>query len=239
MDRRAQREREKAAAKAASLPGTALGDIKGVKEEADEKQPSDCTGTNATTSAGGADEHDGHKNSDSQFAEYMKEAAKNKGTSHSARSKSPMERRQCLPTLARRTRLSARFKLAWVTDRDWYRETMAEYKLNSKGPFTIDSWSARISHEVETFSGIRHTAVLFWRAWFRRLEPHAVDWNAVRYGFAPRYGAARPPPLEEEKTTIKEEVKEEMDTQRLVKEEQGGGGCGREQQKGKDAVDTV
>ena len=31
-----------AAAKAASLPGTALGDIKGVKEEADEKQPSDC-----------------------------------------------------------------------------------------------------------------------------------------------------------------------------------------------------
>ena len=31
-------------------------------------------------------------------------------------------------------------KLAWVTDRDWYRETMAEYKLNSKGSFTIDSW---------------------------------------------------------------------------------------------------
>ncbi|GAA5971353.1 hypothetical protein JCM8115_003473 [Rhodotorula mucilaginosa] len=116
MERRAQREREKAAAKAASLAGTALGNIMGVKEEADQQQPSDSkptdgskgTGANATTSsAGGADEDDGRKNSDSQFAEHMKKAAasKNKGGSHFARTKSLKEQRQYLPAFASREAL--------------------------------------------------------------------------------------------------------------------------------------
>lgn len=46
-------------------------------------------------------------------------------------------------------------------------------------------------------TGICHTAVLFWRDWFRQLEPHAVDWDSVRYGFPARYGATRPPPPDE------------------------------------------
>lgn len=66
------------------------------------------TGANATTSsAGGADEDDGRKNSDSQFAEHMKKAAasKNKGGSHFARTKSLKEQRQYLPAFASREAL--------------------------------------------------------------------------------------------------------------------------------------
>lgn len=176
-------------------------------------------------------------------------------------------------------------KLAWVADRDWYRETTDQYKLKLKGtlydrlfntggfycwqglalvhnmrPFAhIDATdhrdglaamqplgdyvggrlrlrqfglrldyrptsvcllrSALISHEVETFTGIRHTAVLFWRDWFRQLAANAVDWDAVRYGFPARYGATRPPPPEDEETTTKAEVKEEVFAEGEAKEE--------------------
>lgn len=68
-------------------------------------------------------------------------------------------------------------------------------------------------------TGIRHTAVLFWRDWFRQLAANAVDWDAVRYGFPARYGATRPPPPEDEETTTKAEVKEEVFAEGEAKEE--------------------
>ncbi|GAA5976865.1 hypothetical protein JCM10908_005655 [Rhodotorula pacifica] len=115
MERRAQREREKAAAKAASLAGTALGNIMGVKEEEQQEDGSSApakrvdgskaTGANAAGPENGdGDDDAGRKNSDSQFAEHMKKASK-KGTSHFARTKSLKEQRQYLPAFASREAL--------------------------------------------------------------------------------------------------------------------------------------
>ncbi|GAA5865683.1 hypothetical protein JCM3774_004965 [Rhodotorula dairenensis] len=120
MERRALREREKAAAKAASLAGTALGNIMGVKEDEGEqaaaglasaaKRVDGSRGTGANAAGvggggGGTDDDDGRKNSDSQFAEHMKKAAHGKGSSHFARSKSLKEQRQYLPAFASREAL--------------------------------------------------------------------------------------------------------------------------------------
>lgn len=68
-------------------------------------------------------------------------------------------------------------------------------------------------------TGIRHTAVLFWRDWFRRLEANAVHWDALRYGYPAKYGATRPPPPEEEQTMIPVQVKEEAVADSQVKAE--------------------
>ncbi|BGP30842.1 Pre-mRNA-splicing factor ATP-dependent RNA helicase PRP16 [Rhodotorula toruloides] len=100
-ERRAQRERERAAAKAASLAGTALGNIMGVKEE--ENADGEANGEKKTSMSDVKHEEDeGRKGSDSQFAEHMKKATKGKGTSQFARTKSLKEQRQYLPAFASR-----------------------------------------------------------------------------------------------------------------------------------------
>ncbi|GAA6001990.1 hypothetical protein JCM10207_003027 [Rhodosporidiobolus poonsookiae] len=112
-ERRARRERERAAAKAASLSGTTLGNIMGVKdEEAEERKAEDAnktagpsTSTSNSTSTPADDTDDGRKNSDSQFAEHMKknrEQAKKQGGSKFAREKTLREQRQYLPAFASR-----------------------------------------------------------------------------------------------------------------------------------------
>ncbi|GJN87522.1 hypothetical protein Rhopal_000473-T1 [Rhodotorula paludigena] len=114
MERRAQRERERAAAKAASLAGTTLGNLMGVKDEEQAEGAFPFTTRSFVNTAAAAapangskpdpaaDDDDGRKNSDSQFAEHMKKATKNKGTSAFARTKSLKEQRQYLPAFASR-----------------------------------------------------------------------------------------------------------------------------------------
>ncbi|GAA5969666.1 hypothetical protein JCM11641_007997 [Rhodosporidiobolus odoratus] len=112
-ERRARRERERAAAKAASLSGTTLGNLMGVKDqEAEEKKAEQASGAAATstsTSDSAADPHAdddrGGRNSDSQFAEHMKknrDKAKSQGGSKFAREKTLKEQRQYLPAFASR-----------------------------------------------------------------------------------------------------------------------------------------
>ncbi|GAA5885982.1 hypothetical protein JCM5296_007051 [Sporobolomyces johnsonii] len=102
MERRAQRERERAAAKVAALAGTTLGNLTGVKEpeEAPEPEPTPRSGkrTNAHDPQGEDDGGKG-KNSDSQFASHMKAQ---KGTSKFAKEKSLKQQRQYLPAFASR-----------------------------------------------------------------------------------------------------------------------------------------
>ncbi|BGP14697.1 hypothetical protein JCM10213v2_002647 [Rhodosporidiobolus nylandii] len=102
-ERRARRERERAAAKAASLSGTTLGNLMGVKdEEAEQKNAEEA---HRATHGDKEETHEERvKNSDSQFAEHMKKNKEkaNKGTSKFAREKTLKEQRQYLPAFASR-----------------------------------------------------------------------------------------------------------------------------------------
>ncbi|GAA5909863.1 hypothetical protein JCM6882_002035 [Rhodosporidiobolus microsporus] len=109
-ERRARRERERAAAKAASLSGTTLGNLMGVKnEEADQKAAEEASKSTHLATAKANEEEDDRRaaaaNSDSQFAEHMKknrDKAKAAGGSKFAREKTLKEQRQYLPAFASR-----------------------------------------------------------------------------------------------------------------------------------------
>ncbi|SCV73120.1 BQ2448_7045 [Microbotryum intermedium] len=102
VERRQQKEREKAAAKVAQLAGTTLGNLTGVKEKEEEpeklptasiakgKQRARCDAGNEDTSA----------NSDSKFASHLKAAGQ--GSSAFSRNKSLKQQRQYLPAFASR-----------------------------------------------------------------------------------------------------------------------------------------
>lgn len=114
-EQREKTERQKAAARAAALGGTTLGNILGVKEEEETdsrgnkilevvESGSKTTGTSTETGteeAGGA-EVDDRGRGDSQFASHLK---KNKGSSAFSRSKSLRQQRQYLPAFACRDAL--------------------------------------------------------------------------------------------------------------------------------------
>ena len=107
-ERRERAEREKAAAKAAALAGTALGNIMGVKEE----EERDSKGRKIH---GEEDDEEGEKDgggdprSDSRFAAHMKKRGKpgepNEGASDFSRGKTLKEQRQFLPAFAVRDEL--------------------------------------------------------------------------------------------------------------------------------------
>ncbi|GAA5852743.1 hypothetical protein JCM8547_002612 [Rhodosporidiobolus lusitaniae] len=115
-ERRARRERERAAAKAASLAGTTLGNLMGVKDKEAEEKAAEAANPSVVTLGGpdgasitrpGAppaadDDRDPSGKSDSQFAEHMKKAREGKGTSKFAREKTLKEQRQYLPAFASR-----------------------------------------------------------------------------------------------------------------------------------------
>lgn len=99
-ERREQKERQKAAAKAAAVGGTRLGNIMGVKEE--EETDSAGNRINTDNSKGDEDSSYNHK-SDSQFATHMKKS--DKGGSQFTRGKTLREQRQYLPAFACRDEL--------------------------------------------------------------------------------------------------------------------------------------
>ncbi|GAA5943229.1 hypothetical protein JCM3775_004543 [Rhodotorula graminis] len=104
-ERRAQRERERAAAKAASLAGTTLGNIMGVKEQAENADGEAIPDKDPNAANGNNERDEARKGGDSQFAEHMKKATKGKGSSAFARNKTLKEQRQYLPAFASREEL--------------------------------------------------------------------------------------------------------------------------------------
>lgn len=102
-ERREQAERQKAAAKAAALGGTALGNIMGVKEEEErdskgrkingEEDESENAGADGEKDDGSLDPRSGSK-----FATHLKKAEK--GASEFSRGKTLKEQRQFLPAFA-------------------------------------------------------------------------------------------------------------------------------------------
>ncbi|GAA6058650.1 hypothetical protein JCM10212_004061 [Sporobolomyces blumeae] len=100
QERRARREREKAAAKIAQVAGTTLGNLTGVQEAAEDADGQTIKPPNPNDPQG---EDDGKgKNSDSQFASHMKAQ---KGSSKFAKEKSLKQQRQYLPAFASREEL--------------------------------------------------------------------------------------------------------------------------------------
>ncbi len=85
-ERREQQERQKAAAKLASVQGSTLGNIMGVKDEPD---------LGAEGQKEGVDE--GNYKADSQFASHMKQS---QGASNFSRTRSIKEQREYLPAFA-------------------------------------------------------------------------------------------------------------------------------------------
>ena len=94
-ERRARKEREKAAAKATQLAGTTLGNLTGVQEQPE----GEATGSVANE----AEEEGSKRSSDSQFATHLKKKAK--GASAFSQKKSLKEQRQYLPAFASRDAL--------------------------------------------------------------------------------------------------------------------------------------
>lgn len=99
-EKREQKERQRAAAKAMALGGTTLGNIMGVKEE----EETDSLGNKISGAADGGSGGSGvggdsynHK-SDSQFASHLKKSEK--GASEFSRGKTLKEQRQYLPAFA-------------------------------------------------------------------------------------------------------------------------------------------
>ncbi|UZJ51768.1 hypothetical protein CBS101457_001088 [Exobasidium rhododendri] len=97
-EKREQKERQRAAAKAMALGGTTLGNIMGIKEE----EETDSLGNKISSAAdGGTEGSNGssynHK-SDSQFASHLKK--QDKGASEFSRGKTLKEQRQYLPAFA-------------------------------------------------------------------------------------------------------------------------------------------
>lgn len=99
-ERREQKERQKAAAKATSLGGTRLGNIIGVKEEEETDSSGNRIHGDGAATGDGADYN--HK-SESQFASHLKKA--DKGGSQFSRNKTLREQRQYLPAFACRDEL--------------------------------------------------------------------------------------------------------------------------------------
>ncbi|GAA6034320.1 hypothetical protein JCM8097_002666 [Rhodosporidiobolus ruineniae] len=114
-ERRARRERERAAAKAASLSGTTLGNIMGVKDEEAEQRaaedgskPSTSSSTPSAAATADTDRAPDNGKGDSQFAAHMKanrDKAKQGNQSKFAREKTLKEQRQYLPAFASREEL--------------------------------------------------------------------------------------------------------------------------------------
>ena len=94
-EKREQSERQKAAARAAALGGTALGNIMGVKEE----EERDSTGKKILEGEG---DDDRPAKGDSQFASHLKKSA---GSSDFSRGKTLRQQRQYLPAFACREEL--------------------------------------------------------------------------------------------------------------------------------------
>ncbi|TXT12825.1 hypothetical protein VHUM_01226 [Vanrija humicola] len=92
-DRRERKERERAAAKAASVAGTTLGNLMGVRDEPD---------LGAEGQKEGVD--DSNYKADSQFATHLQ---KNEGASEFSRSRTLKEQREYLPAFAVREQLMA------------------------------------------------------------------------------------------------------------------------------------
>ncbi|POW10235.1 hypothetical protein PSTT_06232, partial [Puccinia striiformis] len=115
-EQRMRKEREKAAAKVAALGGTTLGNLTGVKEEAEV----DAIDQAALDVAQDLEKHqeqepkDDHHSArkESQFASHLK---KSEGVSHFAKSKSLKQQRQYLPAFACRERLLKQIRENQVT----------------------------------------------------------------------------------------------------------------------------
>ncbi|GAA5995791.1 hypothetical protein JCM5350_002554 [Sporobolomyces pararoseus] len=99
QERRARREREKAAAKVAQLAGTTLGNLTGVQEAAEDADGQAIVSKPADSNDPQGEEAGGKKNGDSQFASHMKAQ---KGSSKFAKEKSLKQQRQYLPAFASR-----------------------------------------------------------------------------------------------------------------------------------------
>ncbi|WVR08169.1 hypothetical protein IAU60_005215 [Kwoniella sp. DSM 27419] len=89
-ERRERQEREKAAAKAASIAGTTLGNLMGVKDEPDLGEEGQKAG------------EDGNYKADSQFSTHLQ---KSEGVSNFAKSRTLQEQREYLPAFAVREEL--------------------------------------------------------------------------------------------------------------------------------------
>ncbi|SCZ94412.1 BZ3500_MvSof-1268-A1-R1_Chr12-2g03882 [Microbotryum saponariae] len=102
VERRQQKEREKAAAKVAQLAGTVLGNLTGVKEkeEEPEKLPTASIAKGKQRARHDEDNEDTSANSDSKFASHLKAAGQ--GSSAFSRNKSLKQQRQYLPAFASR-----------------------------------------------------------------------------------------------------------------------------------------
>ncbi|POW09301.1 hypothetical protein PSHT_09202, partial [Puccinia striiformis] len=115
-EQRMRKEREKAAAKVAALGGTTLGNLTGVKEEAEV----DAIDQAALDVAQDLEKHQEQESKDdhhsarkeSQFASHLK---KSEGVSHFAKSKSLKQQRQYLPAFACRERLLKQIRENQVT----------------------------------------------------------------------------------------------------------------------------
>ncbi|KAL8286977.1 hypothetical protein RQP46_003983 [Phenoliferia psychrophenolica] len=102
MERRAQKEREKAAAKVAQLAGTTLGNLTGVKEDEPQLEEPVLRKTHKGKEIDSATDDRGDANSDSKFASHLKAAT---GASSFSRNKSLKQQRQFLPAFASREAL--------------------------------------------------------------------------------------------------------------------------------------
>ncbi|KAA1096237.1 DEAH-box RNA helicase prp16 [Puccinia graminis f. sp. tritici] len=117
-EQRMRKEREKAAAKVAALGGTTLGNLTGVKEEAevdaiDQAALDVSKDLDPSTNSQEDPQDDSHTaRKDSQFASHLK---KSEGVSHFAKTKSLKQQRQYLPAFACRERLLKQIRENQVT----------------------------------------------------------------------------------------------------------------------------
>ena len=103
VERRAKKEREKAAAKVAQLAGTTLGNLTGVKQDQAERSPEPQHQHRNNGKGKANDDDDRHHKGDSQFASHLK--TNTKGASAFSQNKSLKQQRQYLPAFASREAL--------------------------------------------------------------------------------------------------------------------------------------